>query len=111
MEKSHDIFWTLNAARDFENIISYISSQNPANAKKIYLSIKDKVLKLSKHPQSGRIVPELQKFNIVRYHEIVFSPWRIIYIIDTGTVYVLTVIDSRRNIEDLLFEKLLKMEY
>jgi toxin ParE1/3/4 len=34
------------------------------------------------------------------------TPWRIIYRIATPSVFVMTVIDGRRNVEDILLERL-----
>jgi len=36
------------------------------------------------------------------------SPWKIIYKIDNDIVNILIVIDSRRNTQDILIEKLIK---
>ena len=56
----------------------------------------------------GRIVPELQGQGILIYRELIAVPWRIIYRISDGTVFVLSVIDARQNIEDVLLSRLLK---
>jgi Txe/YoeB family toxin of Txe-Axe toxin-antitoxin module len=58
-------------------------------------------------PLKGRIVPELKIFNIDIYREIIENPWRIIYRVQDKEVIILSVIDGRRNIEDIIFEKLL----
>jgi len=38
----------------------------------------------------------------------VIKPWRVIYRIEKKCVYVVSVIDCRRNVEDVLLERLLK---
>jgi len=40
------------------------------------------------------------------YREIVTAPWRIIYRISDKNVYVLSVLDARRNVEDILLKRL-----
>jgi plasmid stabilization system protein ParE len=44
---------------------------------------------------------------LLTYREVVFPPWRIIYKIDKQQVVIISVLDSRRNLEDLLLKKLL----
>ena len=42
---------------------------------------------------------------IIQYRELIKAPWRVIYRIDGNTVYVTSVFDGRRNLEDLLLER------
>jgi len=49
----------------------------------------------------------LQAQGIVLYRELVIPPWRIVYRVGETSVVVLTVFDSRQNIEDILLEKLI----
>ena len=55
----------------------------------------------------GRVVPELLSQGISLYREIVITPWRVIYKIERDRVYIVSVIDSRRNVEDVLLARLL----
>jgi toxin ParE1/3/4 len=56
-------------------------------------------------PERGRIVPELREQGIILYREIILAPWRVIYRIVGQTVYVLAVLDARRNLEDILLDR------
>jgi hypothetical protein len=56
----------------------------------------------------GRIVPELKEFSLRIYREILTPPWRIIYKVSDADVYVMAVIDSRRNVEDILLDRLIR---
>jgi len=38
----------------------------------------------------------------------VIRPWRVIYRIEAERVYVVAVIDGRRNVEDILLARLLR---
>jgi len=40
--------------------------------------------------------------------ELIAAPWRIVYRISDVTVFVLLVIDSRQNVEDILLNRLIK---
>ncbi|HTN73044.1 MAG TPA: hypothetical protein VMO00_18330 [Methylomirabilota bacterium] len=52
------------------------------------------------------MAPELGDVGLRIYREILCSPWRIIYRIADPNLFVMLVIDSRRNVEDILLERL-----
>jgi len=106
--QNYQVIWTNSAKYDLENIIEYIKVDNISNAKKIFFEIKEKCNNLYYFPLKCRIVPELQQIGIVKYRELIHKRWRIIYKIDLKKVYILIVIDTSRNVEDLLFQRLLK---
>ncbi len=104
----YTVFWTETAHNDLEGIIDYISLDSVDNALNILYKIKEKAETLYSFPDRGRIVPELKFHNIENYRELILNPWRIIYKIDKDEVYVLSVLDGRRNLEDILLERLIK---
>ena len=99
--------WAQPASKDLENIIDYISQDNVDAAIVIFEKIKSKCNTLNQFPDRGRIVPELKAYGILSYRELIISPWRVIYRTSEQKVYVLAVIDSRRNMEDILIERFL----
>ena len=99
--------WAQPASKDLENIIDYISQDNVDTAISIFEKIKSKCNTLDQFPDRGRIVPELKAHGILSYRELIISPWRVIYRVSEQKVYVLAVIDSRRNMEDILIERFL----
>jgi addiction module RelE/StbE family toxin len=106
MSKKYNVLWSNIAENDLKNIIEYIGDDRPANASKILKNIKQKVSSLYTFPERGRIVPELRDQGILQYRELVISPWRILYRISENNVFALSVLDSRRNIEDILLKRL-----
>ena len=106
MSKTYKINWANVAENDLIEIIEYISIDRPADALKILQKIKKMASSLHSLPERGRVVPELQDQGILIYREIVIPPWRIIYRISDNDVYVLTVLDARRNVEDILLKRL-----
>jgi toxin ParE1/3/4 len=106
MSKTYKINWANVAENDLIEIIEYISIDRPADALKILQKIKKMASNLYRLPERGRVVPELQDQAILIYREIVIPPWRIIYRISENDVYVLTVLDARRNVEDILLKRL-----
>jgi len=107
MSREYNIIWADIAEKDLKNIIEYIADDSPINALKVFKKIKEKASSLCSFPDRGRLVPELRDQGILQYRELIHSPWRIIYRISESTVYVLSVLDARRNIEDILLKRLL----
>jgi len=108
MKKKYQVTWAAIAQHDLNQIINYIAIDSPANASRILRKIKQKVSALYTMPDRGRIVPELKEQGIHTYRELIIAPWRVIYRISDTTVFVLSVIDSRRNVEDILLDRLIK---
>ena len=107
MNSKYKIVWTNVAENDLRNIIEYISVDNPQNALKILKKIKQTASNLYTFPERGRVVPELQDQGIFQYRELIVQPWRLIYRIAEQQIYVLSVIDSRQNVEDILLKRLI----
>jgi len=99
---------TQNAENDLNEIILFIAQNNPQNALKILEKIQAKINTLDHFPYRGAYVPELLARNIKDYRQITESPWKIIYKVDDDVANILAIIDSRRNLQDILIKKLLK---
>lgn len=108
MRKKYEVIWSNIAEKDLIDIVEYISADSPSTALKSFKNIKQKASKLYSFPERGRVVPELRDQGIVQYRELIISPWRVIYRIAEKSVYVLSVLDARQNIEDILFRRLTK---
>ncbi len=106
MARKYEVLWSNTAEIDLKSIIEYIAEDSPSNAFKIIKNIKQKVPNLYTFPEKGRIVPELRDQGIMQYRELIIPPWRILYRISKESVYILSVLDSRRNIEDILLKRL-----
>ncbi len=99
------VVWTKTAETDLECIIDFIADDSIDAAYAVFTRIREHVATLDTFPDKGRVVPELHLHGIIQYRELIKAPWRIIYRIDGNTVYVTSVFDGRRNLEDLLLER------
>jgi len=108
MVMKYEVYWAKTAEEDLSAIIDYIHSDNPLAASDTLKRVKSKVSNLNSFPKRGRILPELKEYGMPQYRELILPPWRIIYRITELQVYILSVVDSRRNIEDLLLDLLLR---
>jgi len=107
MKKSYHIIWTERAEKDLLTIVSYIARKHPSNAVNILRKIKKATSRLYHTPTRGRMIPELQEQGVLQYRELVITPWRVMYKISGKSVFIMSVLDSRQNIEDILLERLL----
>ena len=108
MAKNYKVLWAKAAEEDLKSIIEYICVDSPSAARDSLKKIKAKASNLCSFPQRGRVVPEFKDHGILQYRELIIPPWRVIYRISEAQVYVLLVIDSRRNVEDVLLERLVR---
>lgn len=106
MSQTYQIVWAGVAESDLKEIIDFIAIDSPANALKILKKLKQCASSLYTFPERSRVVPELQDQGILTYRELIVPPWRIVYRISAKYVYVLSVLDSRRNVEDILLRRL-----
>jgi toxin ParE1/3/4 len=102
------IVWSQDASDDLIEIISYIRDKSGKNiAKEIYQRIIKRVENIEILPKSGRVVPELVSIGVLDIREIIEKPWRIFYRITKEEIQIISVIDGRRNIEEILYKKVI----
>ena len=107
MKSPYKVHWANIAESDLVGIIEYIAEDSVTNAVKAFEKLKGKAASLNQFPERGRIVPELKDHGVTIYRELIINPWRIIYRISGKNIYILSVLDSRQNIEDVLLRRLL----
>jgi toxin ParE1/3/4 len=108
VEGSYEVLWARAAENDLQGIIEYIAADSVEEALRVLETLYHKAAALSSLPERGRLVPELREQGIGFFREIVVPPWRILYRIADRRVYVLAVFDSRRNLEDILLDRLVR---
>jgi addiction module RelE/StbE family toxin len=100
--------WAEVAVRDLEEIVAFLALDSPQGAERVLRRIEDRAATLESSPARGRVVPELARFQMRTWRELMIRPYRLVYRIEGDTVTVLAVFDARRDLEDLLFERLLR---
>lgn len=104
----YKVLLTAGAARDLEELDTYISQHDsPAAAEYVLAKIEEKLTGLSEYPERGVYPPELAALGIREYREIFFKPYRIIYRVIKNTVYIYVIVDGRRDMQTLLNRRLL----
>lgn len=106
---SYQVHIISDAQEDIYEIYQYVANHDsPAQAEKLLNKLEETCLSLSKFPNRGHIPQELKRVAVSDYLEIHYKPYRIIYQIRSKRVYVHCVLDGRRDLEELLRERLLR---
>lgn len=99
--------WAEVARRDLLAIADYLLEKSPENAERVISRIEKKASTLSSFQSRGRVLPELARLQIREYRELQAPPYRLVYRVEAARILVLGIFDSRRNLEDILLERLL----
>ena len=105
-EEIEEIIISEFAEEDLNEITDYYFSRSPDYVKRIISEFEENIMTLQKHPKSGRIVPELDRQGITKYRELIQEYYRIVYEISGNKIIIHTIIDGRRNFEDIIISKL-----
>ncbi|RKZ07273.1 type II toxin-antitoxin system RelE/ParE family toxin [Candidatus Fermentibacteria bacterium] len=96
------LVWTEPALHDLNEIAEYIALDNFDAARKLIRKVFKTIEKLEDFPKSGRCPPEL---NGTQYREIVCSPCRIFYRLESDNIFILYVMRGERELQKFLLEE------
>ncbi len=109
MTNKSKVILTETAERDILEIIEYIADNDSVeSAEHVLEKIESACLSLEIEPNRGRRVPELARIGVMIFRQIYFKSYRIIYQAQNKKVLVMSVVDGRRDLSDLLAKKLLR---
>jgi toxin ParE1/3/4 len=104
----HEIIWSKDAGDELIEIISYIKyNTGKITAEKIYLKIMNEVKRVSENPKVRIISPLLREFGINYIHQLNINPWIIYYKVESSKMEIISIIDGRRNLEEILYKKMM----
>ena len=91
------------------DIYAYVAvNDSVEQADRLFAALRQACLKLRRLPLRGNIPTELFEIGVMEFRELHHKPYRIIYSLESNTVYVHCVLDGRRDIQDLLQGRLLR---
>ena len=103
------VFIIDDAEEDLFEIYRYISTyDSPQKAEKLRAQLEKICLGLSEFPDRGHTPPELERIGVFEYQEIHYKVYRIIYQVIRRNVYVHCILDSRRDLQEMLEKRLLR---
>lgn len=102
------VLLTEDAERDLEELYDYIAKHDaPGKADYVLSRIAKTFSSLGESPNRGVYPKELLALGIRDFREIFFKPYRTIYRVLDDRVYVMLIVDARRNLQELLLRRLL----
>lgn len=107
---TYSVLLTDDALRDLEEVHAYLQAHDgPDRAEHVLDKIADAILSLAELPERGPHPLELAGIGVEEYRELFFKPYRIIYRVQKKKVYVYLIADGRREMQDLLSRRLLRV--
>jgi plasmid stabilization system protein ParE len=100
-----EIIWTKHGENAFNEILEYITKNSgPINSNKVYEKVIDEIELLKSERVITRKSQELVNIGINDIYELHINPWKVYYKIinENKIVSIQQIIDTRRNIEELL---------
>ena len=105
----YEVFITQDAEDDIFAIYDYIFRNDGENkASYVFQKLKETCLSLISFSDRGHTPPELERINVFNYKETHFKPYRIIYQIIENKVYIHCVFDGRRDLQEVLENRLFR---
>jgi toxin ParE1/3/4 len=102
------VLLTNDATRDLNELYDYLAVHDaPQKAEYVLVQLEKAFSRLSEFPERGAYPKELLALGIREYREIFFKPYRIIYRVMDKNVYVLLIVDGRRDMQSLLQRRLI----
>lgn len=107
--KKYQVSLITDAEQDLLEIYDYVARTDlVGKAEKLLDKLEELCIDLERFPERGHIPPELDRVAVTVYREIHFKPYRVIYRIENMNVYIHAVLDGRRDLEQLLLQRLLR---
>ena len=106
---NYKVFLISDAEEDLYDIYNYVAIHDSVeNAENLLNKLEETCNSLSTFPNRGHILPELERIGVLYYREIHYKPYRIVYQIINTDVYIHCILDGRRDLQQLLYERLLR---
>lgn len=98
-----------SAEQDLKELRSYVVKNFSQDTwLKTYGKLKESIRHLATFPLLGAVPPELETLNLSQYRQIVSGMNRIIYEPRADAVYIYLIVDSRRDLQSLLMQRLMR---
>ena len=109
MAERFEVFWSRSAVSDLDDILDYLAEHAGIDhALDLYEKVRRRVASLSTLPRRCRFVPELKGLGLSEFRESILSPYRLFFRLVDQRVILLGVLDSRRDLEEILIQRALE---
>ncbi len=106
---SFSVYLLSGAKQDLLQLHRYVAlNDSNEKADRLIDDLYKVCLRLKTMAERGRVPPELERIGVREFREIILKPYRIIYSVAKPRVLVYCILDGRRDLQDLLEERLLR---
>lgn len=107
----YSVHVVLDAENDLWDIYRYVAQNDSVEkADRLIDNLNETMMSLGAFALRGHCPPELERVGIRDFKEIFFKPYRIIYQALSSDVFIYCILDGRRQLTDILQERLLRSE-
>ena len=107
--KKYDVIFDQDAEDDLFDIYAFVAMNDSVErADRLFAALRRTCLQIRKLPHRGNIPTGLFEIGVTEFRELHYKPYRIIYSLESATVYVHCMLDGRRDIQTILQERLLR---
>jgi len=106
--RRYRVAWSESATHDLLAIVAYLAARSPTAARRVLHDLRLEASGLATLPLRGRHVPELAELGVRAWREVIVPPYRLVYRVANRDVRVVLVVDGRRELENLLVDRLLR---
>ncbi len=99
-----EIIWTEPALSDLNAIAEYIALSHFPAAQKMVQNVFSTVERLEQFPESGRVPLELKNLNSLNTRELIVSPCRVFYKIETDRIFILHVMRQEQDLRRFMLQ-------
>ncbi len=108
MTDTFEIRWSEAAVQDLETILAFIRCRaGAATARRLLSDLLAAIESLTTHPLRCRIVPELNEIGVTTFRELIHGHHRICFTVHDRQVVLVSILDGRRDLEELLVSRAL----
>jgi toxin ParE1/3/4 len=98
-----------SAEQDLKELLSYVVKNfSQTTWLKTYSKLKESIRNLATFPLLGAVPPELESLSLNQYRQIISGMNRVIYEPRADAVYIYMIVDTRRDLETLLMQRLMR---
>jgi len=106
---SYPVYLLSGAQQDLLELHKYVAVHDSVRkADRLIDNLYKACSRLKTMPDRGRVPPELERIGSSDFKEIILKPYRVIYKPAKNRVLVYSMLDGRRDLQDLLEEQLLR---
>ena len=105
----HEVLLTAGAERDLASIHDFLlEAEGEAAADHVLERLQQVAKSLGELPERGTHPKELISLGIREYRQVYFKPYRLLYRVIEARVYIVLIIDGRRDLQAILARRLLE---